>query len=58
MDMNEDFEASPLGPNPTTTLELKVLYNIIAFPKNSDQCLFFESSKISVGHLEVGFLVL
>ena len=61
MDMDEDFEAAPLGPlfvNTITTLESKVLYNIIVFSKNSDQYLSFEGSNIFVGHLEVGFLAL
>ena len=62
MDMDEDFEAAHLGPlfvDPITTIELKVLYNIIVFSKNSDhQYLFFEGSNIFVGNLEVGFLAL
>ena len=61
MDMDEDFEAAPLGPlfvDPITTIELKVFYNITVFSKNSDQYLFFEGSNIFVGNLEVGFLAL
>ena len=53
------FEVAPLGPKfvqPTTTLELKVLYNIIVFSKNLGQYLSFEGSNIFVGHLKVGFL--
>ena len=58
MDMDEDFEAAPLGPlfvNPTTTLELEFLCHIIVFSKNSDQNLLFEGSNIFVGHLEISF---
>ena len=61
MDLDEDFEAAPMSPlfvNPITTLELKVLYNIIVFSKNLGHYLFFEGSNIFVGILEVGFLAL
>ena len=61
MDMDEDFEAAPLGPlfvNPITTLELKVLYNIIVFSKNSDQYLFFEGSIIFIEIIEMDSLAL
>ena len=50
-----------MGPKfvqPTTTLELKVLYNIIVFSKNLGQYLSFEGSNIFVEILEVGFLAL
>ena len=43
MDMDEDFEAAPLGPlfvDPINAHEFKVLYNIIVFSKNSDHYLF------------------
>ena len=59
--MDVDFEAVPLGSlfvNPMTTLELKVLYNIIVFCKNSDLYLSFEWLNIFVENLEVGFLAL
>ena len=55
------FEVAPLGAKfvqPTTTLELKVLYNIIVFSKNLGQYLSFEGSNIFVEILEVGFLAL
>ena len=58
MDMDEDFEAAPMSPlfvNPITTLDSKVLYNIIVFSKNSDLYLSFEWLNIFVGNLEVGF---
>ena len=53
--MDVDLEAAPLGPlfvNPITTLDLKVLYNIIVLSKNSDHYLFFEGSNIFIGNLE------
>ena len=43
MDMDEDFEATPLAPlfvDPITTIEVKVLYNITVFSKNLDQYFF------------------
>ena len=58
MDMDEDFEAAPMSPlfvNPITTLDSKVLYNIIVFSKNSDLYLSFEWLNIFVGNLKVGF---
>ena len=61
MDMDEDFEAAPMSPlfvNPITTLDSKVLYNIIVFSKNSDLYLSFEWLNIFVGNLEVGFSLL
>ena len=61
MDMDEDFEAAPLGPlfvNRLTTLKFKGLLNIIVFSKNSDQYLSFERLRIFVGYLKVGFLAL
>ena len=61
MDMDEDFEAAPMSPlcvNPKTTLDSKVLYNIIVFSKNSDLYLSFEWLNIFVGNLEVGFSLL
>ena len=57
MDMDEDFEAAPRSPlfvNPITTLDSKVLYNIIVFSKDSDLYLSFELLNIFVGNLEVG----
>ena len=50
-----------MGPkfvHPTTTLKLKVLYNIIVFSKDLGQYLSFEGSNIFVEILEVGFLAL
>ena len=58
MDMDEDFEAAPMSPlfvNPITTLDLKVLYNMIVFSKISDLYLPFEWLNIFVENLEVGF---
>ena len=45
--MNEDFEAAPMSPlfvNPITTIEIKVLCNMIVFSKNLGHYLFFEVS--------------
>ena len=52
MDMDENFEAAPMSSlfvNPITTIDSKVLYNVIVFSKNSNQYLFFERSNIFVG---------
>ena len=61
MDMDEDFEAAPMSPlfvDPITILDLKVLYIVIVFSKNSDLYLSFEWLNIFVGNLEVGFSLL
>ena len=58
MDMSEDFEAAPMCPlfvDPITILDLKVLYIVIVFSKNSDQYLFFEGSNIFMENPEVVF---
>ena len=53
------FEVAQLGPmfvHPITTLELKVLHNIIVSSKNLGQDLSFEGSNIFVRVLEIDFL--
>ena len=59
--MDVDFEVAQLGPkfyHPKTTLELKVLNQIIVISKSLDPELSFEWLNIFVGHQKVGFLAL
>ena len=56
--MDEYFEAAPMSPlfvNSKTTLDSKVLCNIVVFSKNSDLYLSFEWLNIFVENPEDGF---
>jgi len=59
MDMDVDFEATPMGPNfsnTITTLELEAIYNIMGFfSKSSNQNLSLEGANIFVENLKLGF---